>query len=152
MRWRLQLRVEYMERGAVPKWTSKNCSNPEQSWRVTFAALVLTQLPSTLPKAFLETDRIEYAYDGSRRASGPGGASGLVASRGSKSNSDPTTMWVRPLPCASRAAPGHVWWSRGPDAREPRMLTYPPRASLNYVPLAHELSAGIRKGETQRTC
>ena len=59
MRWRLQLRVEYMERGAVPKWTSKNCSNPEQSWRVTFAALVLTQLPSTLPNAFLKTDRVD---------------------------------------------------------------------------------------------
>ena len=29
---------------------------------------------------------------------------------------------------------------------------YPPRASLDYVPLAHELPAGIRKGEILRTC
>ena len=50
----------------------------------------------------------------------PACASGLVASRGSRSNSDSTMMRARPLPCASRAAPGHVCLSRGPDAREPR--------------------------------
>ena len=52
----------------------------------------------------------------------PVGASGLVASRGSRSNSDPTTtMRATPLPRASRAGAGHVWSSRGPDAREPRI-------------------------------
>ena len=52
----------------------------------------------------------------------PVGASGLVASRGSNSNADPTTtMRATPLPRASRAGAGHVWSSRGPDAREPRI-------------------------------
>ena len=79
----------------------------------------------------------------------PSAARVRVNKRGSRSNSDPTAMWVRPLPRASRAAAGHTSGHCAVQtAREPRMLTYPPRASLDYVPLARELSEGIRKGET----
>ena len=65
MRWRVQSAIEYVARGDCALLRGPKRSKTRASLARTFAALVLTQLPSTLPKAFLKTDRVDYAYDGS---------------------------------------------------------------------------------------